>query len=783
MRFLLDLLSDLRYAFRAFRRNPAFAVTGIFCLALGIGANVTIFSITTSFLFSLPSCRDSASLIAIRVGGNSGDSIADYKFIRNSHVFAGMAGINPEREVNWRDGEKTSRLYAGRVTDDYFSTLDVPFALGRGIAPGEGATVVISDRLWRSRFAADSGVLGRKMVLDGAVFAIAGVLPADHRTVVGFGFSPDIYVPVTREDDYVQLYARLPKGMSRLVARERLLAVLRELDRIHPKEGWKRTLETQVTGVTGLDTLGDQMMGPILAFFAMLMIVVGLVLLIACTNVASLLLARASSRSRELAIRQSLGASRSRIMRHLLAESLLLAVLGCACGLALDLACARALSNLSLPLPVPIRFVITPEWRLLWYSVAIAFLSAVAAGLAPALKAVRKDINPGRVWGLRSFLVVGQLAVSIVLLSTGFLFIHNLLRATSMNPGFDVQHTVWGSMRLVPENYADQSRQTALVNEALGRLRALPGVQSAAIARRVPLNDNCVIGGEMRTDLSASPVRATYTCNDVGPDYFHTIGIPILRGREFNTGDRKGSQPVAIVNETFARTIFGNRDPVGHTITGLKTMRIVGVAKDSKYFTLGENQRLAVYEPYFASDQPVNLQFLLRTAGTPSAYVKPVTDLLVRLDASAAIETKPLSQALGLALLPSRAGAALLGAMGILSLALAAIGLYGMLLYAVSQRTREIGLRMALGATPSQVLRIVCRDSLLLVGLGAAFGLGLAFLATKPLELFLVPGMNASDPQAFAAVLAVLGIVAFTAMLAPAVRALRVDPMTALRYE
>jgi len=528
------------------------------------------------------------------------------------------------------------------------------------------------------------------------------------------------------------------------------------------------------------------------AFFTMLMIVVWLVLLIACTNVASLLLARASSRSRELAVRQSLGASRSRIVRHLLAESLFLAVLGSAGGLAIDLVCARWLRDVDFPIPVPIRLVVTPDWRLLSYSIALAILTALAAGLVPALKAVRKDVNvalkseerhTGRVWGLRSFLVAGQLAVAIVLLSTGFLFIHNLLLATSMNPGFDVHRTMSSYMRLVPEKYKDTAQRTALVDEALRRLRSLPGVESAAVTHLIPLNETCRTQTSLHTDLSAEPVALRYSCNDVGPDYFRTIGIPLLRGREFNSDDRKGSQPVAIVNETLVRTLFGGRDPVGHTITGSRTILVVGVAKDSKYFTLGEGPVAAIYEPYLASDHPGDPHFLLRTSGAPSSYVRPVTDLLGRLDSSAAIETKPLGQSLGFALLPSRAGAATLGAMGILSLALAAIGLYGVLLYAVSQRTREIGVRVALGATPVQVLRIVCRDSLLLVGMGAAVGLGLAFAAMRPLALFLVPGLNPSDPQAFLAVIGVLGLVAIAAMLAPAVRALRVDAMTALRYE
>jgi predicted permease len=798
IRWLEDLFSDLRYAARAFRRNPGFAATAIFCLALGIGANITIFNITTSLLFSEPSARDSASLIAIWEGGNSGSSFTDYKFLRDSHVFDGVAGINVEREVNWRAGDQTSRLYAGVVTDDFFTTLGIPFLLGRGIAPGETNTAVLSYRVWRGQFNGDGAILGRKLILDGRVFTVAGVLPANHRSIVGFALSPDIYVPVMRDDDNVQFYARMPKGMTLPQARARLLSIFEQLDRIDPKDGWKRTDQVRVTGVTGFDVLNQSMPGGVAAFFAMLMIVVGLVLLIACTNVASLLLARASSRSHEFAVRLSLGASRRRIIRHLLAESLLLCVLGSLAGLAVDMICAKLIDKIALPLPIPIHPVISPDPRLLWYLLGAILVSALCCGLLPALRVVRRDPNqalkqeepqPGHAWNLRSILVSGQLAVSIVLLAAAFLFVHNLLRATTANPGFDVDHTIWAYMRLVPERYTDsgQKKQLAIVDRALEQLRLLPGVDSVAMTRRVPLNDNCVIGTALRTDISPNPVQVSYECNDVGPGYFHTIRTPIVRGREFSVTDRKDTQPVVIVNETLARTVFGNVDPVGHTIksglTGSETQLIVGVAKDSRYFTLGEQQRLAVYQPYFAYPQPVNLHFLISTTNRPSSYVKPISDILGRLDPTAAIETRPMSQALGLALLPSRAGAVMLGAMGILGLLLASIGLYGVLLYSVSRRTREIGLRVALGATPFDVLRIIGGQSLALVASGTVVGLMLALFATRPLALFLIPGLSTFDPGAFLAVVGLLGVVGVLATLVPAARALRIDPMTALRYE
>jgi predicted permease len=791
--WLDDLISDIRFAGRALRRNPGFALTAVFCLALGIGANTTIFSITTSFLFSLPSARDASSLISIRAGGNSHSPLADYKFLRDTHIFAGTAGMNPESEVNWRDGEQTSRLYAGLVTDDYFSTLGVPLSLGRGIASGETDTAVLSHRLWVSRFGGDATVPGRRLILDGRPYTIVGVLPADNRNIEGFGFSPDIYVPAIHDDDMVQLYARMPRGKTIPQARAILQRVFQELDQIHPREGWKRTTMIRVTGVTGVAVLGQEGIGVIVAFFGLIVTVSGLVLLIACTNVASLLLARASSRSGELAIRLSLGASRLRIVRHLLAEGLVLAALGAGIGFLITLVCGRLLSSLTLPLPVPIQVGMTPDWRLLLYAIALVIVTTLVSGLIPALKAVRKDVNAvlkreqGRTagaWGLRGVLVAGQLAISVVLLATGFLFIHNLLRATSMNPGFDIDHAIWTYMRLVPEKYKDQAKERLLVDEALQRLRALPGVAAAAITRHVPLNDDAHMDTFIRTDLSPQPIRINFEWNSVGPDYFRAFGIPILSGREFSRTDGKGGETAIVINETLARTVFGNTDPVGHTfIFGKLIARIVGVAKDSKYVTLGETERAASYDPWFASDEPVDLDFIVRAAGAPSGLVKPIQEILGQLDPAAAIETKPMIQALGFALLPSQAGAAALGTMGMLALVLAATGLYGGLMYAVSRRTREIGIRLALGATPAEVLRVVCRHSAALVGVGMIFGLAMAFAVSRPVAMFLVPGLSALDPAALLAVVGVLIAVALLATLVPAVRALRVDPMTALRYE
>ncbi|HLK62919.1 MAG TPA: ABC transporter permease [Bryobacteraceae bacterium] len=791
-RWLEDLLADLRYAARGLRRNPAFALTAIACLGLGIGANTTMFSIAAEVLFSQPSVRDAQSVDLVNIGGNSHSPMYGYHFIREAGIFTDVVGENENMETNWRHGDATDRLFAILVTDNFFQATGVPLAMGRPILPGDSSAVVISYQLWQSRLGGDPNVIGRRLVLDGRPFMVSGVLPRDHRTLFGFGFAPDLYMLAPDDKRPVMLFARLPEGMTRQIAEARLLALCRQLDAIHPHEAWDQGVS--VTATAGLARItGNQGTMAVAAFFAMLMVVVGLVLAIACANVASLLLARASSRSHELAIRLSIGAGRGRIIRHLFAESLLLALIGTAAGLCLNIGLTALLSRIRLPLPVPIQFVITPDQRLLGYSIATALGTSLVAGLFPAIRATRGGISTllkqgerqiSGWWSLRSMLVTGQLAISIVLLSAAVLFVRNLVDSATMNPGFDIQHTVWASMRLVPESYPDSKRVRLLTDDALERLRTIPGVEAASIAQVVPLNDSMNYQMSVKTDLDGTPHVLRWNGNEVGPDYFKTMRIPILAGREFLPGDKTGTQPVAIINQEMARALFGDHDPVGHVawFGSKQPVQIAGVARNSKYMTLGEENKPGVYYPYAQQDvAPVNLHFLIRATGNPTAILSGVHTRLHGVDSTAALEVKTMQQGLGLALLPSRAGAIILGSMGLLGLALASIGLYGVLLYSVSRRVREIGLRMALGATPGAVLKLVVRQSASLTVVGVAIGLAISIFAVRPLAMFLNPEVHTGSPTNFVIVAAFLSAVAMAATVAPAVRAARVDPVVALR--
>jgi predicted permease len=800
IRWLEDLVSDLRYAARVLGRNPGFAAAAIFSLALGIGANTTIFSLAMEFLFSQPSCRDAERLIEMRIGGNSHAYMAHYRFLRDAQLFDGLAGSREETEANWRFGNDTYRLQVMQVTDNFFHVVGVPVAMGRPIEPGDRDVVVLSDRFWKVRLGADPSVVGKSLIIDGRPYTVSGVLPHNHRTVVGFGFAPELYLPASRESDMVALIARLPQGMSVQGAYARLISACKQLDKVYP-QGWggnsSWSINTEVTPLVGWERLKSLNIAFLTAFFGILMVVVGLVLLIACANVSSLLLARASARGQEIAIRLAIGAARGRIVRQLLTESLLLALLGTCAGLILNLGLTGFMNRVQLPLPLPVQLMIQPDWRLLLYAIAVATGSALVAGLMPALRATRGGVSTalklgerqvGGRWTLRNALVVGQLAVSVVLLATGLLFVRNMTKSMSMNPGFDSEHVVWAQMRVVPEKYTTVEQTRSLIRSALNQLHGLAGIEAASMAQVIPFNANSVWGPEIRTDVSDQPIPVRFHYNSVGPDYFTTMGIPILKGREFLPSDRKGAPAVVVLNENLSRTLFGERNPVGHTFRYSGPMpsapvTVGGVAKNSKYMTLGEEDALALYTPYFQEEDVLtNLQFLVRTPRTLDV-VNEIAQTLGRLDSSAAVEVKPMRDAMGFAFLPSRVGAALLGSMGILGLALASIGLYGVMSYSVARRTREIGLRVALGAERGAVLRMVARESLALVAIGVSIGLGIALFATRPLSMFLVPELSPSDPATFLAVVAVLAAVACVATLGPAVRALRVDPMTALRYE
>jgi predicted permease len=791
IRWLEDLGSDLRYAARALRRNRALTLAAVASLALGIGANTTIFSVAREALFSEPSCRDPQSLVQISVSGNTWIPMPQYRFLEEAHAFDGLAGMNIQMVVNWRDGNRSYRLAGTRVTGNFFEVTGIPVAMGRPIERGESDVAVITHGFWTNHLGGDPNVVGSTLELDGKPYTVVGVLPRDHRMLAGFGFTPDLYL--TMDPIEVMLYARLPRGMTRQAAYARLQPICREVDRVYPDVNRKWAKEVRLSAVGGVERLQENGQAAIslVAFFGMLVVVTAIVVLIACANVSSLLLARAFTRSREFAIRMSLGGSRGRLVRQLLAESLLLALLGTGAGLLLNLWLTRLLSGVHIPTPLPIELLIRPDRMLLAYSVVIAFVVTLATGLVPALKGTRTGIGGalkegGRQTGpagytLRNALVIGQLAVSILLLSVGLLFIRNLIQATSFNAGFDTTHTIVATVQ-------GTSNRRGFVDTALERLRALPGIEAASPASAVPLNPFLAFnqpGGQFRPDAGSRRVRLQYNFNAVGPEYFRIMGIPILQGRAFADSDRLGAPQVVILNENMARRLFGSTGPVGHVLRfpDNRDARVIGIARNSRYVTLGEDNAMALYAPFSQQAARSYAHFFVRTRAAPETMVRKMDETLAAQDAAAAVETRAMSEIFAGALLPSRWGAAILVSMALFGLMLASIGLYGVLLYAIQQRIREIGIRVALGATPGDVLAMVVGQSLRLVAAGMAIGLAVAMVAVRPLSMFLVPEVRPADPMNFVAVASVLALVAGLATLAPTARALRVDPAVALRHE
>lgn len=786
-----DLIRDLRYGARALRRDPAFALASIASLALAIGVNTTAFSLTTEFLFSEPSARDPSRLVLIRIGGNSHASPDEAQLLRDAAIYDGLTGYS-DGEVNWNAGDSSSRLFTIEVAPNFFEVTGVPLAAGRPIAADDRNVVVLSDRFWRTRLNADPAALSRELELDGRSCSIIGILPADHRTLTGVGYSPDVYVPLLDPQARMQLYGRLREGMSREAAREATRVVAAELDRIHPQDHYRRADDVRVDGITSFSRMHNIKTAPLAVFFSILMAAVGLVLWIACINVAGLLLARAAARSHEIAVRISLGASRGRLLRQLLAESLLLAAVATGAGVGLNLILARLLNQVRLPLPVPIHLRIDPDWRLLLYGVAVAAATAVLAGLLPALQAVRPApaIGSTRAVGvgarLRAALVVGQVAVTFIVLAAAVMALRSLAGASSLSPGFDVDRLVYASVRLTPERYADDASVEALRAAALERVRALPGVESAAIATTVPFNDQETNGGTLQKDGSGEPLPARRASTRVSPDYFRTMGIGIVSGREFTAEDVRSGARVAVVNETFAQRIWGRQSPVGRTVRfgDGEPVAIVGVCRNSKFMTIGEDDKAAFYEPYRlpAGDRRAKLEILMRTAA-PESLTRAVEQSLLALDRSAAVEVRPMARAIGMALLPSQIGAGLFGVIGLVGLGLASLGLYGVLVYGVARRVREIGVRMALGASGASVLRLVLADTARIVAAGLGIGAAAAMLLTQPLSIFLIEGVRPADPANYAWVGLTLILVGLAASVGPVMSAVRIAPSEALRAE
>jgi predicted permease len=788
--FIENLWRDLIYAARGLRGSPGLVIGALLSLALGIGVNAAMFSLGVEFLFSEPSVRDAGSLVSIRLGGNSNSPEEAIDFLAASGLFQAVMGEDLEAFSNFNDGTETHRVFAVYTTKNYFTGLGVPMLYGRGILPTDPKEVaVLRYQFWRKYFNRDPSVIGRSINLDGRACTIVGILREHHRTPVGFGFSPDVYMPRWLDTTNLAIYARLKPGMPLAEARAGLDTVAKRMDAVKPTT-YKYAQNISVSPIAGYARFSAQPETMTIGFFfAVLLAITGLVLLIACANVASLLLARASARRGEIAIRLALGASRGRLLQQFLAESILLALLGAVFGLALSQVTATLLARIQLPIPIPIYLQITPDWRVAAYCTLLTTLATLVCGLLPALQSVKESIAPNlkreSKLRLRRALVIAQIATSVIVLTTGFLFLRNLLDANSISPGFDVRHTLRADVNLPPSSYTNAQRKANYIDEVLRELAIIPGMESVAAAHLTPFTDNVSFGSRLTFPDNGQQTEAYYKWNAVTPAFFQAMGIPIRRGRTFSTADR--GEQVVIVNRTFVERFLGNRPPIGTALLwgeGKTPHRIIGVVEGTKTITIGEEPQPQLYEPLGPiSNDRFRIQFVMRSAIPPALQLDAVRRTLHRIDPMAGAEVETMYSGIGLAFLPSQVGAVLLGSIGILGLLLATVGLYGVMGYSVVRRTREIGIRIAIGATREDISRMVLLDSARLTLAGSTIGLLIALFLTRPLAMFLVPGLKPADPLSFGAVLIIMILTGVLAAWGPVRRAMAVDPNTSLRYE
>ncbi|HVJ28326.1 MAG TPA: ABC transporter permease [Vicinamibacterales bacterium] len=822
-----QLRADVRYAASWLLRSPGFATVAIASLAIGIGFNTALFSIVDALLLRPLPIERPDTIIDIYTKGADGDtysttSYPDYLDLKaQNKVLTDMAGYSPAiAAVKMSD---QSRMALGEVvTGNYFQVLGVKAALGRTLVPdddrpGAPRAIALSHRIWMRDYAGDPAVLGRTMQIRGQSYTIVGVIEQQFNGMVPM-LQPEMWLPLAwveeiepagiqdvvpsptgttridrRGQRWLFIKGRLKEGETKASAEANLQVIMSQLAATHPKTNRKRPIA--VASNVRVHPQADAAMRPIAAG---LMLGVGLVLLVACVNVANMLLARASGRQREIGIRLAIGASRSRLIRQLLTESVVLALLGAAAGIGLAILLLAFVQSIPLPVPVPLALTLGIDARVLTFSIGLASLAGLLAGLAPALKATKPNLTAelkgdrramssgSRRWTLRDALLVAQTAVTLVLLVAAGLLTRSIFKAQQVDLGF----TAGGLAVLGTEvgliGY-DEAKADALYDRAVERVRALPGVQSVAATVRQPLAINYNRTAIFFPDRQAPgdpglPTGSTW----VDDSYFATLGVPLLHGRNFSTADTPSTPKVAVVNESFARKHWPGDDALGRrfrvqSIDGPE-YQVVGVVSDYKVDTVGE--RPAPYIHYALGQRQFTGQVLMaRTAGDASALLAAMRREVLSLEPNAIfLDSQTMSAQVDMALLPARLAAQTASLVGLISTVLAAIGLYGVIAYAVARRTREIGIRMALGAAPGGVIGLVMKQGLTVAVAGCAVGAIIAYVAARAIASGLY-GVSALDPLAWTgAVAALLGSAAVANFL-PARRASRVDPSVALRTE
>jgi putative ABC transport system permease protein len=822
-----SLSQDIRYALRGLRKSPGFAIIAVLTLALGIGANTAIFTVVNAVFFHSIPVQDPKNLVQIFTvdqrkilgltsNNNFPNSYPNAVDIQNrAQSFSGIA-ITTFAPVSMTIHGQPDQYFSNLVSGNFFDVLGVRAALGRTFRPeedrepGAGPVVVLNYGFWERKFAGDRSVVGQNVLVNGQGFTIIGVAPNGFQGTNIIG-GPDMWIPMSMHDQILSgftkilfterrflgfnAFGRLKDGVRTEQARAELQAIASDLERAFPLANKGRGFTTQPVLES---SISPNQRGAFQRAGAMMMTVVGIVLLVACFNIANLLLARASGRKREMSIRAALGASRGRIITQLLTEAVMLALAGGALGLGLALVGRDLMWRFRPPLLPANGMDLSLDWHVLAFTMLIALGTGAVFGLIPALQSSRPDLvselkeraggdlRKGSRYNVRDILISVQVAVCLVALVGAGLFLLSLRNAQTMDPGFDTHNLAMLTFDLGALNY-DTARAREFERRALEAAQNTPGVKAATISNTIPL----FFGGFGRTlfregeDTSSGQSGKVSQVSVISPEYLQTMGIPMVRGQIFDSSVREDSPRVAIVNETAAKVIWPNEDPIGKRFKFFKDndfTRVIGIVHDSKYNTLGEDPLPFIYTPLVQNPQPAVTLFF-RSQGDPRSVLSSVRSKVQEMDRNLPITNVwPIGEVISQSLWAASFGASLLAVFALIAMILCAVGIYGVVGYSVGQRIREFGIRMALGAQPRDVLLMVLRSSALIMAAGLVLGLSAAFILARLVTAFLY-GVNTNSPVAFLAMALVLAAVGVLASYIPARRAAMVDPMVALHYE
>ncbi len=816
------LQKDIRYAFRRMARSPGFTAVALLSLAVGIGANTAVFTLVEGFLFPTLPYESPEEVVEVYLGQEvfpySPLSYPDYLDIREGtrEVFAdiglgGYAFAQVEKE-----GQVTS-LLGEMVSGSYFPTLGMGAAVGRTIlpeddvSPGAHYVVMLGHSYWEREYGADPGVIGESIVLNGHAYTIIGVVREEYSgTVRAEGLPLDFIVPISMANAILQASsdvlasrgnqsyftrARLLPGVTLEQADVTLEGIAAGLRESYP-DVWDETRSfiPMYTEDVVMNPVFDRVLVPA---SVLALVLVGVVLLIACANLASFLLARGTDRKKEIAMRLALGAQRRVLVRQLLTETTVLALFGGVLGLGVSIWLLKALLGLDLPLPGDAQMELEMTGKALLFGLGITLLTGLLFGLAPALQSTNPDVAPTlkdegtgggkpKRFTVRNILVAGQVAASLFLLISAGLLMRSAQARQSVDPGFGYEPTALLSFVVSGERY-DEEEGRVFARELRERMEGLPQVAAVGYVGNMHLTTTSTSTMDLNVDGVEPPQgRRAWEVDQtrVGPSFFHAAGIPIVQGRNFQETDLPDGVQVAIVNQVFAHRFWPGEDPIGKMVRreNGQEIQVVGVARNTKVRTLGEAPRPFIYTPY-SQHYTAFLTAVIQARGLPEEALRAAFGALRKMDPEMVVmETKTMETHLGIQLMPARLGALLSGVFALVALALASIGLYGVVSYAVSRRRREMGIRMSLGAAPGEVVGQVVREGMTLVGVGTGIGLALALAGAQLLRSFLY-GVGAMDPVTFVVVPAILLAVTLLASFVPARRASRVDPVRALKAE